>query len=57
MNYKKLRKKKKFTQSDVAIKVGISLMAYQLIERGVTKNPNPKTLKMLNTVLNSEVKI
>ena len=52
MNYKKLRKKQKLTQSEVAIKVGISLVTYQLIERGVTQNPNPKTVKRLDAILN-----
>ena len=51
MNYKLLRKKKKLTQSDVATKTGISLVAYQLIEKGVTKNPKPKTLKLLENIL------
>ncbi len=42
MNYKKLRKKKKLSQMEVAIKASISLVTYQLIERGITKNPNSK---------------
>ena len=44
---------KKLSQMDVATKIGISLVAYQLIERGVTKNPKPRHLKKLETVLNS----
>lgn len=51
MNLKTLktkRKKKKMTQETVAKGVGLSLYAYQLIERGTTKNPHPNTIKKLN---------
>ena len=44
------------TQSDVAMKCAISLQAYQLIERGVTKNPHPETKKSLMEVLGYEAK-
>lgn len=55
MNYKKERKKKRLTQSQVAIASGISLMSYQLIERGVTKNPHPDNLKAIKAVLRKTV--
>jgi len=48
---KQLRKEKKLTQMEIAIKVGISLVAYQLIERGVTKTPRKETLKKIKKVL------
>jgi transcriptional regulator with XRE-family HTH domain len=51
MNYLDLRKKKKLTQEAVAKQAGISLMAYQLIERGSTKNPRAETLKALKEIL------
>ena len=51
MNYKKLRKQKKLTQMAIAEKAGISLVAYQLIERNITKNPKPETLKKLERIL------
>lgn len=55
MNYLKERKKRKLTQSDVAIHAGISLFTYQLIEKGVTKNPREKALKKIEEILSSEV--
>ena len=51
MNYLKQRKKKGLSQSEVAIKAGLSLQGYQLIERGVTKNPRPETLKRIEKLL------
>lgn len=51
MDFKEKRKEKKLTQSDVAKAAGISLMAYQLIERGVTQNPHPDNLKAIKKVL------
>lgn len=51
MNMKEKRKKRGFTQSHVAIKVGLSLQGYQLIERGVTRNPKKETLKKIMAVL------
>lgn len=43
---KKLRKSKSVSQVDVAVAVGVSLMSYQLWERGVTK-PKPENMKGL----------
>jgi transcriptional regulator with XRE-family HTH domain len=51
MNYLELRKKKNMTQGEVAKKVGISVQAYQLIERGNTKNPRAETMKALKEIL------
>ena len=51
MNYKKAREKKGLSQIDVAVELGLSLQGYQLIERGVTKNPRPETLKKLEKLL------
>lgn len=51
MNYKELRKKQKLTQIQVASKVGVSLMTYQLWERGAM-NPKPENLEKLKLVLN-----
>ncbi len=55
MNYLKERKKRKLTQADVAIYADISLMTYQLIERGITKNPAKKTVERIEKLLSSEV--
>lgn len=54
LNYKKLRKDKGLTQSEVAKKIGMSLMGYQLIERDITKNPDINNLKALEKLLFSE---
>jgi len=51
MNYLEQRKKKDLTQGEVAKKAGISVQAYQLIERGNTRNPKPETLKALKKIL------
>ena len=48
MDYLNKRLALGLTQTEVAKKVGISLVAYQNIERGATKNPKPETLKKLN---------
>ena len=48
MNYKRKRKQMGLTQEAVAKKIGISLMAWQLIERGVTRKPQPKTQQKIN---------
>jgi len=53
MDYKKLREKKDYTQEYVAIKVGISLYTYQLIERGITQTPRKETLTKLKEILNN----
>ncbi len=47
MNYKKARKKLNMNQEQVAQKIGISLYAWQLIERGSTKKPHPENQKKL----------
>lgn len=51
MDYLNKRLALGLTQTEVAKKVGISLVAYQNIERGATKNPKPETLKKLNEIL------
>ena len=51
MNYLKQRKKKDLKQWQVAEKAGISLVAYRMIECGVTKTPKPETLKALKEIL------
>lgn len=50
MNLKEHRKALKLTQGEVALKVGVSLMSYQLWERGHTK-PTPENLQKLKEVL------
>ena len=55
MNYLKERKKRGLTQADVALYAKISLMTYQLIERGITKNPAEKTVKKIEELLTKEV--
>jgi len=54
INYKKLRQKIGLTQSEVAKKIGMSLMGYQLIEREITKNPDAGNLKALEGLLVSD---
>jgi transcriptional regulator with XRE-family HTH domain len=51
MDYKTKRISLGLSQTEVAKSVGISLVAYQNIERGATKNPKPETLKKLDKVL------
>lgn len=46
---KMLRTKRKLTQMDVCIKVGVSLLTYQLWERGIT-TPNEQNYEKLNEV-------
>ena len=46
MKLKKMRKVHELTQLDVALGVGVSLMTYQLWERGAN-NPNPENLEKL----------
>ena len=48
MNYKEKRKKLKLTQMEVALKLGISLVAWQLIERGITKTPRRETQERID---------
>ena len=55
MDYKKQRKKLKLSQEETAKKLGISLYAYQLIERNSTKNPRPETLKKLKQLFGKEI--
>lgn len=51
MDLKKTRERKGLTQIYVATKAGISVNAYQLIEKGNTKNPRPETLKKIKEIL------
>jgi len=51
MNYKSLRKKKKLSQGAVAKEVGISLVSYTLIEKGITRNPKAETLRKIKELL------
>ncbi len=51
MDLKKTREDKGLTQRYVAIKAGLSLNGYQLIESGLTKNPRPETLKKIKEIL------
>ena len=46
MDLRKLRDEHKMTQSEVARKVGVSLMSYQLWERGVM-NPSEQNKEKL----------
>jgi transcriptional regulator with XRE-family HTH domain len=50
MNIKELRKNKGLTQIEVAKNVGVSLVSYQLWERGVSK-PKPENLEKLKNIL------
>jgi transcriptional regulator with XRE-family HTH domain len=50
MELKKLRKERKLTQGDVARLVGVSMMTYQLWERG-HMNPSAENLEKLKKVL------
>lgn len=50
MDIKKLRKSKKLTQIEVAKLVGVSVMSFQLWERGVA-TPNEENMKKLKKVL------
>ena len=43
MNYKEKRKALKMTQMEIALRLHISLVTWQLIERGITKNPSKET--------------
>jgi len=55
MNYKKLRKKLNMNQEDVAQKLGLSLYAWQLIERGTTKKPHPENQKKIDRLFGIEI--
>lgn len=53
INYREKRTKLNLTQSDIAREVGVSLMTYQLWERGVmnpTKENEEKLLKALKCI-------
>ena len=50
MDLKKLRKEKGLTQADVAKRCGVSMMTYQLWERGVMF-PKPENMAKLMKVL------
>jgi transcriptional regulator with XRE-family HTH domain len=54
MNYKEKRKKLKLTQGAVALKLGISLVAWQLIERGITKTPRRETQERIDLLFKGE---
>jgi transcriptional regulator with XRE-family HTH domain len=54
MNYKEKRKKLKLTQGAVALKLGISLVAWQLIERGTTKTPRRETQERIDLLFKGE---
>lgn len=43
MNYKEKRKALKMTQMEIALKLHVSLVTWQLIERGITKKPSKET--------------
>lgn len=53
MDLKNERKKMGYTQIDVAIKVGVSLVSYQMWEKGVSK-PNEENKKKLFNILKIE---
>lgn len=50
MDIKKIRTHLGYTQTDLAIKVGVSLSSLRMWEKGVTK-PNEENLKKLKEVL------
>ncbi|EGD47088.1 helix-turn-helix domain protein [Ruminiclostridium papyrosolvens DSM 2782] len=53
MNLKELRNKKGLTQIEVAVKVGVSVSAYILWEKGGC-SPSPENLEKLKAVLGVE---
>ncbi len=55
MDIKKLRKEKNMSQVEVAIAVGVSIVSFQLWERGAT-TPSDENLKKLKEVLGYEGK-
>lgn len=56
LNYKKKREKMGLTQEYVASKVGLSVYAWQLIERGNTKKPRKETQKKIDKLFGKEGK-
>jgi len=54
MDYKKKRKQLKLTQSAVALKLEVSLVTWQLIERGITRNPQPETRRKIDELFGKE---
>jgi DNA-binding XRE family transcriptional regulator len=50
--YKEARKRLGLSQMEVALKIGVCLMTYQLIEKGVTKHPRVETVRKLHELLN-----
>lgn len=52
-NLKEKRKALGLTQMYMASEVGICLLGYQLIERGITKKPATKTIEKIKGVLKS----
>ena len=51
MNLKEERKRLQLTQMDMAERVGVALLTYQLWERGI-QTPNPENMEKLKEVLN-----
>ncbi len=49
--YKEARIKLGLSQMEVALKIGVCLMTYQLIEKGVTKHPRVETVQKLHELL------
>ena len=54
MNIKELRRENKLTQTDLAVKVGVSLTTVRMWEKGVTK-PAEENMKKLLKVLEEGV--
>jgi transcriptional regulator with XRE-family HTH domain len=44
---KKLRKKRNWSQQDLAVKAGLSVAAITKIEQGIAKNPRMETIKQI----------
>jgi len=51
MDFKKLRKERGLTMEQVAAKAGLSVQAYRLIEKGLTKKPRRETLTAIRKAL------
>jgi len=54
MNYKEKRKQLKLSQMQVALKLGISLVTWQLIERGITRTPRRETQEKIDLLFKGE---
>ena len=55
MDLKKLRKEKKLTQIEVAKRVGVSMVSYQLWERGVSSPNDENRIKLIKVLDIKEV--